>query len=56
MSKELPRWVVSRIVGNRAKYVMTISAPTAESAISTVVKDLGITNREEIKRLAARAG
>jgi hypothetical protein len=56
MSKELPRWVVSRIVGNKAKYVMTIAAKDAESAISQAVKDLQITNREEIKRLAARPG
>jgi hypothetical protein len=54
MSKE--RWVVSRIVGSKAKYVMTIAAKDAESAIATVVKDLQITNREEIKRLAARPG
>ena len=56
MSKELPRWVVSRIAVNKAKYVMTIAAKDAESAISAVVKDLQITNREEIKRLAARPG
>jgi hypothetical protein len=56
MSKELPRWVVSRIERNRARYLMTVSANDAESAIATVVRDLQITNREEIKRLAARPG
>jgi hypothetical protein len=56
MTKELPRWTVSRIEGNKARYITTINAKDAESAISTVVKDLRITNREDIKRLAARPG
>jgi hypothetical protein len=56
MSKELPPWVVSRIEGNKARYITTINAKDAESAISTVVRDFKIMNREEIKRLAARPG
>jgi hypothetical protein len=56
MTKELPRWTVSRIEGNKARYITTVNAKDAESAISTVVKDLRITNREDIKRLAARPG
>jgi hypothetical protein len=53
---ELPRWVISRIQGNKNVYLMTVSAKDAESAISTAVKDLRITDREQIKRLAARPG
>ena len=56
MSKELPSWIVSRIKGSKNEYVTTVSAKDAEEAVATVVRDLRITNREEIKRLAARPG
>lgn len=56
MSKELPRWIVSRITGKRATYITTVSAKDAESAVATTVKDLRLTDREAIKRLAARPG
>ena len=55
MSKDLPRWVVSRIQGSKNVYLTTVSAKDAEAAISTAVKDLRLTDLEDIKRLAAPA-
>jgi hypothetical protein len=54
MSKELPRWIVSLIKGKRPEYVATVSAKDAESAIAAVIKNHDITDRESMKRLAAR--
>jgi hypothetical protein len=56
MSKELPRWVVSRIQGAKNVYLTTVSAKDAEAAISTAIQALKITDREAIKRMAARPG
>ena len=52
----MPRWIVSKIVGKKAAYLTTVSAKDAEAAISAAVKDLRLTDREAIKRLAARPG
>jgi hypothetical protein len=54
MSKELPRWAVSLIRGSKAEHITIVNAKDAKSAISAVVKDRNITDRESIKRLAAR--
>ena len=56
MSEELPRWIVSRIHGNRNVYLTTVSAKDAQSAVSAAIENLKITDREAIKRLAARPG
>jgi hypothetical protein len=42
MSRELPRWVVSRIERNRARYLMTVSAKDAESATALYPRARGI--------------
>ena len=50
-AKELSKWRVSRLKGNRAEDVATVEAPDAETAIALAVE------RHEIKdawRLAAR--
>jgi len=54
MSKELPRWVVSLIKGNKPAYIMTVPAKDAESAIAHAAKEFSITDREQLNRLAAR--
>jgi hypothetical protein len=54
MSKELPCWAVSLIRGSRAEHITIVNAKDAESAISAVIKDHKITDRNSIKRLAAR--
>ena len=54
MPKDLPRWLVSRIRGNRAEEIATVAAKDALSAILVVVKDRGITDADYIKRLVAR--
>jgi hypothetical protein len=54
MSKELPRWVVSLIKGNKPAYITTVPAKDAESTIAHAVKEFNITDREQLKRLAAR--
>jgi hypothetical protein len=54
MSKASPRWVVTLIKGNKPAYITTVPAKDAESAIAHVVKEHNITDREQLKRLAAR--
>jgi len=55
LSKQLPVWVVSLIKGNKPTYMATVPAKDAESAIAHVVKEQKITDREQLKRLAARS-
>jgi hypothetical protein len=54
MSKELPRWVVSLIKGNKPTYITTVPAKDAESAIAHAAKEFSIADLEQLKRLAAR--
>jgi hypothetical protein len=54
MSKKLPRLVVSLIKGNKPAYIATVPAKDAERAIAHAVKEFNISDREQLKRLAAR--
>jgi hypothetical protein len=56
MDKELPRWIISRIKGNKTEEIATVCAKDAASAVAAVVKQQAITDQEFIKRLAARPG
>jgi hypothetical protein len=53
-SENLPRWVVSRIVGNRAREVCEMAAPDADAAIKRAIREYGINDPHMQQRLAAR--
>ena len=52
--KDLPRWRVSRIIGNRAREICELEAPHAEAAIKRAIREFGIDDPHQQQRLAAR--
>ncbi|MEA2875561.1 MAG: hypothetical protein QOF14_757 [Hyphomicrobiales bacterium] len=52
--KDLPRWRVIRIVGNAAREICTLPVASAEAAIKGAIREHGIDDPHEQKRLAAR--
>jgi hypothetical protein len=54
MAKELQRWIVSRIRGNKSEEIAIVAAKDAASAIEIVIRDRKITDVNYMKRLVAR--
>jgi hypothetical protein len=52
LPKDLPRWRVTRIVGNRARELCELEAATADAAVKRAIREFGI-DAERAKRLAA---
>jgi hypothetical protein len=50
--RKLQRWRVTRIKSKGVE-IGTVEAPDAESAIKQAIKEYGISDREQRKRLAA---
>jgi hypothetical protein len=54
VSKSTPRWSVRRIVGNKAREICGLEAKDAEAAIKRTIREMGISDRHQQSRLAAR--
>jgi hypothetical protein len=48
------RWRVNVIVGNKAREIAELQAPSADAAIKRAIREFGISNPHEQARLAAR--
>jgi hypothetical protein len=53
-SENLPRWRVSRIVGNRAREIAELQAASADAAIRRAIREYGIDDPHQQQRLAAK--
>jgi hypothetical protein len=53
-SESSPRWRVNVIVGNRAREIAELQAPTADAAIKRAIREYGISDPHKQQRLAAR--
>ena len=53
-SESSPRWRVNVIVGNKAREIAQLQAPTAEAAIKRAIREYGISDPHQQSRLAAR--
>jgi hypothetical protein len=53
-SESSPRWRVNAIVGNKAREIAELQAPTAEAAIKRAIREYGINDPHKQQRLAAR--
>jgi len=52
-SKNVQRWRVTLIGGNRARHICELEAKDAPSAIKRVIRDYGIDDRHRRSRLSA---
>jgi hypothetical protein len=52
--QQVYRWRISRIRGTPAEQIGTVEATDAEQAMQVAIKEYGITDTEQQKRLAAR--
>ena len=51
--RTLHRWLIYRIRGTPAQFVGSVQAPDEQSAIKEAIKEFGITDPEQQKRLIA---
>ena len=47
------QWRITRIRGSRAEHLGVLEAPDAESAIAAGIRQFGVTDPEQQKRIAA---
>ena len=53
-AQELIRWEVRRITGTPAKFVDSVMAPDADSAVAKAIEEYGITDPTKQRKLVAR--
>lgn len=54
VSKQQPRWRVIRIVGKAAREICELQAADAKAAVKRTIREFGITDPAQQRRLAAR--
>jgi hypothetical protein len=53
-SESAQRWRVTRLIGNAAREICEFQANSAEEAIKRAIKEFGITDAHQQKRLGAQ--